>query len=68
MTVFDTENLNCSESFILYDINSNGFMGFHETLMATYEYFDLEVYVEYEAKVEQIDCSVCMTNSSLYDW
>ena len=68
-SIIDTSSYsNCTHFFQTYDINKNGFLGFHEAIRATAIYFNLDTSVDWHVKLEQIDCSHCMQNSSLWDW
>ena len=64
----DTQNLNCSQAFDIADLNNNGYIGFWEAIVYTAEYWGLYGAVHWEKKIEQIDCSSCLQNASLYWW
>ena len=68
--IFDVgdSNLNCSQFFKINDVNHNGFMGFHESIVATHTLWGLDTSVNANEKLKQIDCSLCMINASLYYW
>ena len=59
---------NCSMAFEYYDRNNNGVIGFHEAIIATQSYWGFDTESQYyNEKLQQIDCSHCLDNSSLYD-
>ena len=60
---------NCSQLFDFYDTNNNSFIGFHEAIVATADGWGFQdLYYHANEKLQQVDCSQCMHNSSLYDW
>ena len=64
----DTNEMNCSEAFDRGDLNSNGYIGFWEGIVASAEQWGLLEYAHWEEKLEQLDCSNCLDNRSLYWW
>ena len=60
------ETLNCTQAFDFYDINKNGYIGFYEALLATKEGLGFTDAVHWDEKKQQLDCSFCLANSSLY--
>ena len=59
---------NCTDFFYYLDTNNNGYVGYLEGIVGTAEYWGLDQVVQFDIKKEQIDCSFCMINSSLYRW
>ena len=68
-SVVDTTSFsNCTHFFQTYDINRNNYIGLHEAIRATAVYLNIDAYIDWQIKLEQIDCSHCMYNASLWDW
>ena len=67
-----TESLNgidnCTIGFNTLDINNNGYIGYFEGILATSEYWGFDSMENLQSKLTQLDCSMCMTNQSLYYW
>ena len=59
-------DLNCSQAFNQYDRNKNGLIGFHEMIAAVDASLGIDIAYHSDLKFEQIDCSMCMPNASLY--
>ena len=59
---------NCTKYFDMHDLNHNGYIGYWEAIVATADQWALTTHIDYEKKIQQIDCSFCLTNSSLYYW
>ena len=59
---------NCTLSFQLYDLNQNGYLGLYEAVIATAEFSGLTSSYQWELRSNQIDCSLCLSNQSLYYW
>ena len=61
---------NCTDTFKGHDLNNNGYIGFYEGIIATKEYwgFSGQTYENSNQKLDQIDCSQCMQNASLWFW
>ena len=58
---------NCTNLYHAMDKNENGVIGFHEALIATANFWGFETTQDhFEMKMNQIDCSSCMKNQSLY--
>ena len=53
---------NCTHYFYLSDTNANGHVGFYEAIVATAAAWGIDD----QDKLAQIDCSLCMTDQSLY--
>ena len=68
VTETNIDNLNCSQAFDIADLNSNGYIGFWEAIVYTAEFLGLYGTVHWQEKIEQIDCSSCLDNTSLYWW
>ena len=58
--------LNCSQGFEVFDLNSNGYIGMFEIISNVKDTFGITSYTHSTEKLQQIDCSICLTNSSLY--
>ena len=68
-SIIDTTSFaNCTQFFQTYDINGNNYLGFHEAIRVTAAYLNIDSYIDWQTKLEQIDCSHCMQNASLWDW
>ena len=66
--VFDGYS-NCSDAFNGFDLNSNGFVGLHEGIIATQNSWGFDqLYHHHIEKLKQIDCSECLENKTLWDW
>ena len=61
-------NLNCSQAFNIADLNSNGYIGLWEAIVYSAQYFGLHGALHWQKKIEQLDCSSCLENASLYWW
>ena len=62
---------NCSLVFGFLDGNDNGYVGFHEVFVHSYQFFNQgELLYAYKSdeKIGQIDCGICLKNQSLYYW
>ena len=59
---------NCSIAFKMADLNANNFIGLHEAIVATYQEWGIASLPHWQQKLDQIDCSMCLRNSSLYYW
>ena len=68
VTQTNVDNLTCVQAFDIADLNNNGYIGFWEAIVNTAEYWGLDGAVHWEKKIQQIDCSSCLTNASLYWW
>ena len=62
------DNLNCSQAFDFADLNNNGYIGFWEAIVYTAQHWGLYGAVHWQEKLQQIDCSSCLENASLYWW
>ena len=60
-----SDDYNCSQLFILVDVNQNGYIGIWETIVGS-TVLILDEAVHVSEKVQQIDCSMCMSDPSLY--
>ena len=68
VTETNTDNLNCSQAFDTADLNNNGYIGLWEAIVYTAEFWGLYGALHWQDKIEQIDCSACLENASLYWW
>ena len=68
VTQTNIDNLNCSQAFDIADLNDNGYIGFWEAIVYTAESWGLRDAVHWKEKIQQIDCSSCLANASLYWW
>ena len=57
---------NCTDLFTAGDINGNGLMGLYELLVLSADFSGIGASIYPQKKLEQIDCSACLTNSTLY--
>ena len=57
---------NCSTVFDVLDLNDNGYIGMHEAIIASAERWGLNSDMHSQLKMQQIDCSMCLQNASLY--
>ena len=62
---FVTKQYNCTEIFDIVDANDNQYVGVWETIVAA-SYFIMDDAVHLKQKLQQIDCSMCMSDPSLY--
>lgn len=53
---------NCTHQFEKFDLNNNGYVGMLEALIGLADFFGLDD----ETKLNQIDCTNCVSNQSLY--
>ena len=70
-TDFAQNYTNCSQMFRDWDINQNSFVGLHEaisTLIVKHNIFFFQDNIDWKLKLNQIDCSMCLNNRSLYYW
>lgn len=66
---FGMEFSNCTSAFDALDLNNNSYLGMYEILSAgPPEGWGLDIYPHYEEKIQQINCSHCLANKSLYYW
>ena len=59
---------NCSTFFNWTDVNDNGYIGFHELFitLATFNIFSFHENKDWPLKMTQVNCSMCLLNSSVY--
>ena len=59
---------NCTNLFDAVDTNGNGLVGFHEiiAIIAQENFYDFQDSVDWELKLQQIDCKACLKNISTY--
>ena len=57
---------NCSVLFDTMDINNNGFVGLFEMLQGFAVEIGFDSNYKWQEKIKQINCSMCLTNPSLY--
>ena len=59
---------NCSLLFSATDTNNNGYVGLHETIVAFAKAnaFDFDANIAPDIKIQQINCTGCVDNSTIY--